>query len=138
MHYPSVVEIEYVAHSLARELMTWDEPIPDFQSRYPYKLEACLAAPKQTFDRKQLYPTLYRKAAILFYLIIKDHPFQNGNKRIAVMTLLYFLFKNGKWLEIDNQQLYNLAKWVAASDRTVRPHVVNAIYDMVRKHVQNR
>ncbi|MCX6785530.1 MAG: Fic family protein [Candidatus Komeilibacteria bacterium] len=50
--------------------------------------------PYQTFGGKQLYPGLIKKSAILFYLMIKNHPFQNGNKRIAMTTLFYFLYKN--------------------------------------------
>ena len=138
MQYLSVSEIEYVAHTLAKELMSWNEPIPDFQTRYPNKLEACMAAPQQTFDKKQLYPTIYKKGSILFYLIIKDHPFQNGNKRIAIMTLLYFLHKNRKWLKIDNQRLYNFARWVAASDPAVKEQVLGAIYEILRKHSARR
>jgi len=37
-----------------------------------------------------LYPTLVSKASFLFYLMIKNHPFQNGNKRIAITTLFTF------------------------------------------------
>jgi death-on-curing protein len=52
---------------------------------------------------KRLYPTLVATAAILFYLMIKNHPFQNGNKRIAITTLLTFLYNNNKWLRADIQ-----------------------------------
>ena len=89
MKYLSVQYIEEVAYQLAKEAMEWNEPIPDFNTRFPNILERCLAAPRQRF-----YPTLLSKAGILFYLMIKNHPFQNGNKRIAMVTLLSFLFKN--------------------------------------------
>jgi len=38
--------------------------------------------PFQKFSGKDLYPGLLSKAAMLFYLLIKDHPFQNGNKEL--------------------------------------------------------
>ncbi|MFH0951795.1 MAG: hypothetical protein V1838_01250 [Patescibacteria group bacterium] len=41
----SVGEIKYVAFRLAKEHLTFNEPIPDFQTRYPDKLESCLAQP---------------------------------------------------------------------------------------------
>ena len=47
----------------------------------------------QTFDRKELYPTLEEKAAMLLYLITKNHSFSDGNKRIAASCFLYFLDK---------------------------------------------
>ena len=96
--------------------MEWDEPIPEFGSRFPHALESCLGVPFQTFHRKDLYPGLVKKAAILFYLMIKNHPFENGNKRIAVMTLFWFLYKNGRWLIVDNQSLYEFAKKIARGE----------------------
>ena len=87
----SIDIVEYVAHTLAVETMSWDEPIPDFGTRYPNILESCISAPFQEYEGKELYKGLTAKAAILFYLMIKNHPFQNGNKRIAVTTLFLFL-----------------------------------------------
>jgi len=77
----TISEIEYLSFRLAAEFLGYDEPIPSFGSRYPNILESCLAVPFQTFNRKNLYRGLVKKAAILFYLLIKNHPFQNGNKR---------------------------------------------------------
>lgn len=44
-----IAEVEYTAYQLAKELMTWDEPIPDFGSRFPNILESCLLVPFQTY-----------------------------------------------------------------------------------------
>ena len=119
--------VEYVAHSLAQETMEWSEPIPDFSTRFTNALERCIEAPFQSFGGKQLYPGLIKKASILFYLMIKNHPFQNGNKRIAMTTLFYFLYLNKKWLKVDNRELYNFAKWVAESNPKLQKDTVNAI-----------
>ena len=123
----SVTEVEYVAFRLANELMSWDEPIPDFSSRFPNILESSIAAPFQTFRKKPLYRGFLGKAAALFYFMIKNHPFQNGNKRIAMTTLFYFLYKNKKWLRVDNQELYNFAKWVAVSNSKLKGPTLLAI-----------
>lgn len=123
----SIADIEYVAHSLARETMLWSEPIPDFGTRFPHVLERCVAAPFQKFGGKPLYPGLLRKAAMLFYLMIKNHPFQNGNKRVAMTATFYFFYENGKWLRVDNQELYNFAKWVAESNPKLKDATVSAI-----------
>lgn len=131
----SIGELQYAAHALAIAWMEWDEPIPPFDSRFPHKLESCLAAPFQTFGRHDLYKTLVDKAAIFFYLLIKNHPFQNGNKRIAVAALLVFLFKNRKWLKVDNTELYNFAVWVASSPPTVKEQTVAAIGVFLKKYV---
>ncbi|HOJ27023.1 MAG TPA: type II toxin-antitoxin system death-on-curing family toxin [Candidatus Saccharicenans sp.] len=131
----SVQEVEYIAHRLAQEMLTFDEPIPDFSSRFPNILESCLAVPFQSFSRKQLYPGLISKASILFYLLIKNHPFQNGNKRIAITTLFVFLYKNKKWIKVDTQELYNFAVWVAQSPAKVKDETVMAIERFLKTYL---
>lgn len=49
--------------------------------------------------------------------MIKNHPFQNGNKRIAMTTLFYALYINDLWIKVTNQELYNFAVWIAESPR---------------------
>ena len=131
----SVQEVEYIAYRLAREMLSFDEPIPDFSSRFPDILESCLAVPFQSFSRKQLYPGLISKASILFYLLIKNHPFQNGNKRIAITTLFVFLYKNKKWIKVDTQELYNFAVWVAQSPAKVKDETVMAIEKFLKTYL---
>lgn len=128
---PSLLEVEYVAHTLAQALWQFGEPIPPFGTRYPEKLESCLKTPFQTYQRKSLYQTFDRKAAVLFYLMIKNHPFQNGNKRIAVVTLIYFLYTNGRKLTVGNRALYEFAKEIAASEAAESSGVMNLIQKFI-------
>lgn len=128
-------QVEYVAFRLAKELLSYDEPIPDFGTRFPHILEGCIAQPFQSFGGRRFYGGLVGKAAILFYLMIKNHPFQNGNKRIAMATLFYFLHKNNKWLRVDNQELYNFAKWVAASNAKLKDETVAAAEKFIQTYL---
>jgi death-on-curing protein len=131
----SIQEVEYIAHRLAKEWMAWDEPIPHFGTRFPGILESCLAAPFQAFGKKDAYQGLVGKASILFYLMVKNHPFQNGNKRIAMTTLFVFLYKNKKWLKVDDRELYNFAKWVAESNPKLRGETILAIKKFIDTYV---
>jgi death-on-curing family protein len=128
----TVADVEYLAFRLAKEHLSFNEPIPDFSTRFPNILESCVVTPFQRFSGKSLYPSLVAKASILFYLMIKNHPFQNGNKRIAITTLLTFLLGNGKWLKADNQELYNFTVWVAQSPAEFKDQVVSAIQKFIR------
>ena len=62
----------------------------------------------QSFDGKEIYPSLQAKAANLLYFVVKNHSFVDGNKRIAATMFLYFLdrndalFDNGRKLVDDN------------------------------------
>ncbi len=132
-----IEEIKYLAHRLATDTMSWDEPIPKFETRYPNVLESCVATPFQKFEKKNLYSGLSGKAAILFYLLIKNHPFQNGNKRLAVTSLLVFLFQNNKWLKVDNKEMYNLAVWVAQSPTLAKDQMLVFIDNFVKKHLDS-
>ena len=130
-----VKTVEFMAFKLAREIMKYNEPIPDFGTRYPNILESCLATPFQTFDKKDLYVGLVKKAAFLFYLMIKNHPFQNGNKRIAITTLMTFLFLNKKWIKVDSMELYNFAKWVAESNPKLKNDTVKAVETFIKTYI---
>lgn len=133
----TVKEVEYTAFVLAQEIMSFDEPIPDFKTRFPNILESCIAAPFQAFKEKSFYPGFIDKAAILFYLLIKNHPFQNGNKRIAMTTLFVFLHKNKKWIKVDTQELYNFTMWIAASPAKYKDDTLSAIKKFLVGHITN-
>ena len=135
MRIITIADVEYLAFRLAKEHLAFDEPIPDFSTRFPNVLESCVITPFQRFSGKALYPTLVAKTAMLFYLMIKNHPFQNGNKRIAITTVLTFLFANGKWLKADAQALYNFTVWVAQSPSEFKKQVVEAIQQFIRDHM---
>jgi prophage maintenance system killer protein len=67
-----------------------NEPIPELIGDNLEKVESCLTSPFQTFQGLDLYRGFVAKAAVLFYLLIKNHPLRNGNKRMAILTLAYF------------------------------------------------
>jgi len=75
----------------------------------------------QTFDQQELYPTIEDKASHLLYLIIKDHPFSDGNKRIAAFFFVYFLDRSDYLYcqsgerRIDNNTLIALVLLIAES-----------------------
>jgi death-on-curing family protein len=133
----TVAEVEQIVFDIARHHLTFNEPIPDFSTRRPHILESCLAAPLQTFGGRSLYPRFSRRAAMLFYLMIKNHPFENGNKRIAMVTLFYFLYANGKWLNADDQELFLFTMWVAESLPAFKDEVLNAIEKFLTSHIEN-
>ncbi|MBR1950318.1 MAG: virulence protein RhuM/Fic/DOC family protein [Bacteroidales bacterium] len=59
----------------------------------------------QTFGGKELYASVEEKAAMLLYLVVKNHSFSDGNKRIAAMLFLWFMEKNGILYGCNRNQL---------------------------------
>lgn len=92
---------------------------------------------QQTFDNVELYATIEEKAAMLLYLIVKNHSFVDGNKRIGAACFLHFLDKNGMLcsdnghLVISNEALAALTLFVATSKsdemETVKQFVISIL-----------
>ena len=131
----TIAEVEYIAFYLAKKFMEWGEPIPDFSTRFPNILESCLITPLFSFGGKSVYKGIVGKAAMLFYLMIKNHPFQNGNKRIAMTTLMYFLHKNKRWLRVDEREFYNFAKWIAESSPKFKEETLKAVQKFIKAYM---
>lgn len=128
-------DFEYLCFDFATEYLTFSEPIPDYSTRSTALLESALGSCRQTFGGKLLYPTLEKQAAILFYSLIKNHPFLNGNKRIAVISLLVFLSLNGKWLSISPISLYEIAIEVSRSDSKEKENVLGELEGKLQEYV---
>ena len=67
-------------------------------------LRGSLGVVMQSFDGKDLYPSLEEKAAHLLYFLVKDHSFVDGNKRIAAALFLWFMEKNGILYRADGSR----------------------------------
>lgn len=84
--------------------------------------ESSVTAIFQSFDGKDVYPSVAEKAANLLYLVIKDHPFYDGNKRISAMLFVVFLTMNNYHLaengetKISDRALVALALLIAESN----------------------
>lgn len=91
----------------------------------------------QTFDGKELYPSLQEKAANLLYFITKNHSFNDGNKRIAATMFLYFLDKNN-WLfengvkRIADNTLVALTIMIAESKPVEKELMVNLVMNFLK------
>lgn len=69
-------------------------------------LEAALARPFATFDQNDLYPTTIDKAAALFESLIINHPFVDGNKRIAYVLMRLELLQGNLDIEASQEEKY--------------------------------
>jgi death on curing protein len=70
-------------------------------------LEAAIQRPFSTFDGKDLYPTIYDKAAALVESLVKNHAFIDGNKRIGYVMLRFYLIESGFDLNASQTDKYN-------------------------------
>jgi len=80
------------------------------------RLESALAAPFHTFGGRELFPEIHEKVAVLFRSMIKDHPFSDGNKRMAINTVLRFVAVNGMRIKDNEDITLRLLALLVASD----------------------
>jgi len=98
----------------------------------------------QTFDGKDLYPSIEEKAANLLYLITKNHSFTDGNKRIAAFLFLYFLEKNGILYNengnkrIADNALVAITLMIAISKPEDKDIIVRIIVNLINKRNNSR
>jgi len=78
-------------------------------------LASALGAVMQTFDSKEVYPSIEEKAAHLLYFLVKNHAFVDGNKRIAAALFLWFLERNGILMSASGERLISDAALVATT-----------------------
>lgn len=76
----------------------------------------------QTWDGKDLYPSIEEKAAMLLYLVVKNHSFVDGNKRIAATLFLWFMQNNGILYRPDGTKRISDASLVALTLMIAESH----------------
>ena len=114
--YPSIKDYMHLIDAMRRGFNS-----QIFGKEKDKSFESAINQIKQTFGNKDAYPSLEEKAAMLLYLVVKNHAFVDGNKRIAAACFLLFLEQNGLLFNsseqpiISNEALASLTLFVASS-----------------------
>ncbi|MCK9156500.1 MAG: virulence protein RhuM/Fic/DOC family protein [Paludibacteraceae bacterium] len=93
----------------------------------------------QTFDGKDLYPSVEEKSAMLLYLVTKNHSFSDGNKRIAATLFLWFMQNNGMLYNLDgtkrisDETLVALTLMIAESRTEEKDVMVKVVVNLINK-----
>lgn len=93
----------------------------------------------QTFDGEELYPSVEEKAAMLLYLVTKNHSFSDGNKRIAATLFLWFMNNNGILYRKDGSKriadntLVALTLMIAESRTEEKDFMVKVVVNLINK-----
>ena len=93
----------------------------------------------QTFDDKELYPSIEEKGANLLYFVVKNHAFSDGNKRIAAAIFIYFLGMNGILYRSDGSKrladnaLVALTLLIAESKPDEKNTIVKVIVNLINR-----
>lgn len=94
----------------------------------------------QTFDGKELYPSIEEKAATLLYLVVKNHSFSDGNKRIAAMLFLWFMDRNKALYAADGHKriadntLVALTLMIAESQPEEKDIIIKLVVNLINQN----
>src|SRR3989338_4010018 len=130
-------QAQTIIEEVKKELIAKKEASDLFGLESGDRFKGILSAIYQTFDGKELYPSLEEKAAHLLYFIIKDHPFTDGNKRIGSFLFIYFLDKNNYLYKdsgekkINDNALTALALLMAVSDPKEKDKLIKIITNLL-------
>jgi len=131
-------ELEYMANLFGEYMREEQEDNSSaYEVRNTGKLESSIKQPFQKIGGQDLYPTLISKAAMLYYFCIKNHPFEDGNKRMGIFSLIIFLAKNGYWLDTTNEELFDITVYTAASSMKDKDETVKRIENFVERSMVN-
>ena len=88
------------------------------------------------FGGQDLYPSVQAKAANLLYLVVKDHPFLDDNKRSAAALFIHFLDKNGilrngERLLVEGNALAAMTLLIALSDPSEKDSMVTLVENFI-------
>lgn len=111
-----------------------NEPIPEMSSESKNKIKYILDVPFQRVFGKLLYWGFYKKASVLFYLMIKNHPLSNGNKRMACYSLIFFYQINNRAFNLSEKKLYDLTYYTVNSDSTKYKETINEIAKFLKNN----
>jgi len=102
--------------------------------------KSSVAAIYQTFEGKDLYPSIEEKASNLLYFVTKNHSFSDGNKRIAAFLFLYFLERNGVLFDdngnkrIADNTLVALTLMIAVSKPDEKDIMTKVVVNLINKN----
>lgn len=131
--YLTIKDFETICQELQLFFEKHKDPLPNFQDSYFDKLESIIDTPRRTFDKHDLYKTIFEKAGCYFYFINKLHPFANGNKRISIVASGVFLLSNGYEFTADEEMMYRFATKITLSKKDQKIEF-GEVVEFIRKY----
>lgn len=113
------------------QLLTLGEATALFANERNEQLQSILANLDQTMFGEELYKSIEEKAANLLYMVIKDHPFSDGNKRIGSFLFVLYLQLNKLSTNMNNLGLTSLALLVAESKPEQKDLIIRLIIKLL-------
>ncbi len=135
-NYLGIEDFEQIVGYLRSIHEEFTEDIPPFETRYNGVLEGIIEQVKAEYFGKELYKGIVTKSAWLFYCLIKNHPFFNGNKRVAVVALFDFLKRNVAELYLDENAIINDLFKMAVKTSESKPEKIEGMKRYLKRKIR--
>lgn len=145
MWMPSADHVVSIHLELAKIFQAEEDPISPCGVKSENMLQSACARPHVGIGQEYKYKGLEEKLAALFHSLTKNHPFHNGNKRTALVTMLLALYRNDRKFntEINDDKIYDFVVSVTADTYPESDHgldvdgVVACIARWIKEHTQS-
>ena len=135
--YLQIADFEKIVDFLQSIQADFSEDIPGFETRYSGVLEGIIGQLDSNCFGKELYKGIVNKAVWMFYCLIKNHPFFNGNKRVAVLALCDFLKRNTSELYLDERNILNDLHNMAIRTSKSKPENIESIKNYLKRKIRS-
>lgn len=112
----SITEIEYIAQKINIEIC-YNKAV----------LTNCLETPFLRGERREIFSSVYEKAAVLVYLLVKNRPFLETNHSLIRLSMIWFLQKNGASTNFEEKAFNELCEWVQKGDSRFYKQIIESI-----------
>lgn len=134
VHYLEINDLLGIHFALVEMFAKDNDPIYPPGPKDKGLLESATHRPRTALGQSEKYPSIRAKAAALFHSMVKNHPFHNGNKRTALVSLLVFLDKNGFLIDASDDDLFT---FVINTAKTTRPESGSGTSDKEVATIEN-
>lgn len=137
-------DIEYLSEKLVFyiHLVAIDKEFCEYDGHIKYSdemrgiknfslFDSAIHEPMKSFGGIDLYPSILEKAACYLRSLAMNHPFHDGNKRTALLSMIIFLELNGYKITCDNNKLYNITKEIVENKNSIQ-EIVEKIEPYIR------
>ncbi|UXY16211.1 type II toxin-antitoxin system death-on-curing family toxin [Chitiniphilus purpureus] len=139
---PNSKAVEDIHIELAKIFEQENDPISPVGIKSQPMLESACERPNTGVGSHFKYTTLEHKLAALFHSLTKNHPFHNGNKRTAIVSLITALYRNNKRLDstVSDETIYDFVVSVTADEFPKKDHGlhIDVVVDEIAKWIKKK
>ena len=124
----------FSSENILSTLIDTTESMWDITDKNVHRLYGVIERSCSSYFGNNIYSSLDDKVAAIMYIIAKNHDFENGNKRTAIVAALTVLILNNYFLNIEPEELYSLVIGIVGSEPSDKQCVISEISSIIQNN----